>query len=96
MAARARYSFANNTIHQNVAEENYGISVRTAFDGRTARATTNKYDDESLERVVQASESLAKFNIPIPICCHAGRGRGCPRHTGLSQPLFCADCRAYA
>ena len=24
--------FANNTIHQNVAEENYTISVRTAFD----------------------------------------------------------------
>src|SRR5882724_6266865 len=58
--------FANNTIHQNVAEENYGISVRTAFDGRTARATTNKYDDESLERVVQASESLAKVQHPDP------------------------------
>src|SRR3989440_11657480 len=58
--------FANNAIHQNVAEENYGISVRTAFDGRTARATTNKYDDESLERVVQASESLAKVQHPDP------------------------------
>src|SRR5205809_3185535 len=23
--------FANNTIHQNVAEENYGVSVRTVF-----------------------------------------------------------------
>ncbi len=52
--------FANNTIHQNVAEENYVVSVRTAFGGRTARATTNKLDDESLKRVVQASESLAK------------------------------------
>ncbi|PYX03193.1 MAG: hypothetical protein DMG86_04415, partial [Acidobacteria bacterium] len=52
--------FANNTIHQNVAEENYVVSVRTAFDGRTARATTNKLDDESLKRVVAASEKLAK------------------------------------
>ena len=52
--------FANNTIHQNVAEENYVVSVRTAFGGRTARATTNKLDDDSLKRVVQASESLAK------------------------------------
>jgi PmbA protein len=56
--------FANNTIHQNVAEENYSISVRTAFGGRTARATTNKFDNESLRRVVQASESLAKVQHP--------------------------------
>src|SRR6266705_5779757 len=58
--------FANNTIHQNVAEENYVVSVRTAFDGRTARATTNKLDDESLKRVVQASEKLAKVQHPDP------------------------------
>jgi predicted Zn-dependent protease len=56
--------FANNTIHQNVAEESYTISVRTAFDGRTARATTNKFDDDSLKRVVQASEGLAKVQHP--------------------------------
>src|SRR5476651_1058026 len=52
--------FANNTIHQNVAEENHVVSVRTAFGGKTARATTNKLDDDSLMRVVKASESLAK------------------------------------
>jgi PmbA protein len=58
--------FANNIIHQNVAEENYLVSVRTVFGGRTARATTNKLDDESLKRVVQASESLAKVQHPDP------------------------------
>src|ERR1700688_4459369 len=58
--------FANNVIHQNVAEENYSVSVRTAFDGRTARATTNKLDDDSLKRVVQASESLARVQHPDP------------------------------
>src|SRR6266851_5281654 len=58
--------FANNTIHQKVAQESYSISVRTAFDGRTARATTNKFDNESLKRVVQASESLAKVPHPDP------------------------------
>jgi PmbA protein len=58
--------FANNTIHQNVAEENYGVSVRTVFAGRTARATTNKLDNESLKRVVQASETLAKVQHPDP------------------------------
>jgi PmbA protein len=56
--------FANNTIHQNVAEENYVVSVRTAFGGRTARSTTNKLDDESLQRVVQSSERLAKVQHP--------------------------------
>jgi len=56
--------FANNVIHQNVAEENYSLSVRTAFGGRTARATTNTFDNESLKRVVQASESLAKVQHP--------------------------------
>lgn len=56
--------FANNTIHQNVAEENYVVSVRTAFDKRTARATTNKFDDESLRRVVKASEDLAQVQHP--------------------------------
>jgi predicted Zn-dependent protease len=58
--------FANNTIHQNVAEENHTVSVRTVFSGRTARASTNKFDDESLRRVVAASESLAQVQHPDP------------------------------
>jgi PmbA protein len=56
--------FANNTIHQNVAEENYGVSVRTVFGGRTARATTNRFDDQSLKDVVRASEDLARVQEP--------------------------------
>src|SRR5258705_11847445 len=58
--------FANNVIHQNVAEENYGVSVRTVFGGRKARASTNKLDDESLQRVVRASEDFAKVQHPNP------------------------------
>jgi len=58
--------FANNTIHQNVAEENYTVSVRTAFGGRTARAFTNKFDDESLRQVVESSEKLSKVQHPDP------------------------------
>ena len=58
--------FANNTIHQNVAEENYVISVRAVFDGRTARATTNKLDDASLRRVVEQAEALARVQHPDP------------------------------
>ncbi|HZW94657.1 MAG TPA: TldD/PmbA family protein [Candidatus Eremiobacteraceae bacterium] len=58
--------FANNTIHQNVQEENHTISVRTVFAGRTARATTNKFDEDSLRRVVESSEALAKVQHPDP------------------------------
>jgi len=58
--------FANNTIHQNMAEENYGVSVRTVFGGRTARATTNKFDENSLKDVVRASESLARVQEADP------------------------------
>ncbi len=58
--------FANNTIHQNVAEQGYVLSVRTVFGGRTARATTNKFDPESLRRVVEESASLARQQKPDP------------------------------
>ena len=58
--------FANNVIHQNVAEQNHTVSVRTVFGGRTARAFTNKFDDESLRQVVRSSESLAKVQHPDP------------------------------
>ena len=56
--------FANNTIHQNVAEESNQISVRVSFGGRTARATTNKADEDSLRRVVQSAEALARVQQP--------------------------------
>ena len=58
--------FANNTIHQNVAEEETHISVRVSFGGRTARATTNKHDSESLLRVVQSAEALARVQNEDP------------------------------
>ncbi len=58
--------FANNVIHQNVAEENYGISVRSAFGQRTARATTNRLDEDSLKRVVKAAEDLTLVQHPDP------------------------------
>jgi predicted Zn-dependent protease len=58
--------FANNTIHQNVEEENSVVSIRTNFAGRTARATANQFDDESLRRAVVASENLARVQAPDP------------------------------
>jgi len=58
--------FANNTIHQNVEEENSIASIRTNLGGKTARSSANKFDDESLKRAVAASENLAKVQAPDP------------------------------
>src|SRR5882724_12652545 len=58
--------FANNTIHQNVAELNEVASIRVAFDGKTARATTNRFDDEGLKRAVQSAESIARVQESDP------------------------------
>src|SRR4051812_40934025 len=56
--------FANNTITQNVSEENYVLSVRVNLDGKTARATTNKFDDDSIRRVVESATALARVQEP--------------------------------
>jgi PmbA protein len=58
--------FANNTITQNVADETYDVSVRVAMDGKTARASTNKFDSVSLKNVVQQAEALARVQEPDP------------------------------
>jgi predicted Zn-dependent protease len=58
--------FANNTITQNVSEENYVLSLRVNLDGQTARATTNKFDDESLKRLVESATQLARVQEKDP------------------------------
>ena len=58
--------FANNAIHQNVAERSGQLSVRVQIDGRTARATTNRLDDVSIRQVVEESVSLTKLQEPDP------------------------------
>ena len=72
--------FANNTVTQNVADENYEVSVRVAFDHKTARATTNRLDDEGLKSVVEAAESLTRLQesdpdlLPMASAGEAGQG----------------------
>ncbi|MGA8499996.1 MAG: TldD/PmbA family protein [Candidatus Sulfotelmatobacter sp.] len=87
--------FANNAIHQNVADENHLVSVRTVFGGRTARASTNKFDDNSLRRVVESSEALAKVQhadpdlLPMPDSTEAiGSGSRSDRATKPPSRYF--------
>jgi predicted Zn-dependent protease len=58
--------FANNTIHQNVAEHTRHLSVRAIVDGRTARATTNRLDREGIERVVEEAIAIARLTERDP------------------------------
>lgn len=58
--------FANNAIHQNVAEHGVTTSVRTVVDGRTARATTNRLDEDSLRKAVESSLQLAHSQPKSP------------------------------
>jgi PmbA protein len=72
MTSDALTRFANNTIHQNVAEQVLNVSVRTVLNRRTARATTNKTDHDSLRRVVETAKTLARSQprnpdlLPMP------------------------------
>jgi PmbA protein len=64
--------FANNAIHQNVAEHGLTVSIRTVLDGRTARATTNRIDEDSLRATIEASLTLSHSQpknprlLPLP------------------------------
>ena len=86
--------FANNAIHQNVADENQMISVRTNFGGRTARATTNKLDEDSLRRVVESSENLAEVQqpdadlLPMPSANEHQRTPRKRSRDNSAEPLF--------
>jgi len=64
--------FANNTIHQNVAEHGLSVSIRTVVDGRTARVTTNRVDEDSLRAALENSLAMAASQpkdpqlLPLP------------------------------
>jgi PmbA protein len=59
--------FANNGIHQNVAEHRLTVSVRTVAEQRTARATTNRVDEDSLRAAIESSLSLAASQPKNPL-----------------------------
>ena len=58
--------FANNTIHQSVAERGRYISVRALIEGRTARANANRFDPDSIRRVTQDAIALTRLQAPDP------------------------------
>src|SRR3984893_8478344 len=59
--ANALTRFANNTIHQNVAERTGYLSVRALVDGRTARVNTNLLDADGIRRAVDQAITFARL-----------------------------------
>ncbi len=57
--AGALTRFANNAIHQNVAEHGLTVSIRTVAEGRTARATINRIDEDFFRAAIEVFFSLA-------------------------------------
>jgi predicted Zn-dependent protease len=58
--------FANNTIHQNVAEERRFASIRTLLGQRTARATTNRFDEASIVAAVAQALEITRAQSVDP------------------------------
>src|SRR5262245_7117218 len=56
--------FCNNAIHQNVAEQTASLSVRPVIDGRTARATTNRLNRDSIRDVVDRAIAITTLIEP--------------------------------
>jgi predicted Zn-dependent protease len=53
--------FAQNQVSTSGDVSNAGVSVTSAFGNRVASAQTNRFDDESLRKVVETSERLARL-----------------------------------
>lgn len=58
--------FANNIIHQNVAETNTAVTVRVALGRRLGTASTNDMTDAGLARVVECAAGLARLQPENP------------------------------
>ncbi len=58
--------FANNHIHQNVAESNHELRVRAVVGKKIGVATTNRLDEESLRRVAEQALEIARLQPENP------------------------------
>src|SRR6266496_4808544 len=58
--------FANNFIHQNVAESNHELRVRSIVGKRMGVATTNRLDDQSLQHVAEQALEIARLSPENP------------------------------
>ncbi|MCS7172731.1 MAG: TldD/PmbA family protein [Armatimonadetes bacterium] len=53
--------FANNTVHQNVAETNAAVAVRVAIGKRLGSAVTNQLHPEAVQQAITRAEAAARL-----------------------------------
>ncbi|HEU4829225.1 MAG TPA: TldD/PmbA family protein [Gemmatimonadales bacterium] len=53
--------YARNTVTTAGAQQNMSLSVASSFGKRTGSASTNEFDDASIERAIRRSEELARL-----------------------------------
>lgn len=58
--------FANSQIHQNVAHDGVYVQVRAVFGKKIGVASTNRLEKESLEKVVEKANLLARLQNDDP------------------------------
>jgi len=58
--------FANNVIHQNVAEVNTEIAVRVVLGKRVGAAVTNRLTEEALGQAIEEAVALARLQPENP------------------------------
>jgi predicted Zn-dependent protease len=75
--------FANNTIHQNVAERNVSILVRCHADHRVGTSVTNRLDERGLDEVVEKARTNARSSAADP------------NYIGLAEPASYAHVDSF-
>ena len=58
--------FANSYIHQNVAESNVELRVRTVFGKRIGVSSTNNLAEEAVRRAVDEASRIARLQPENP------------------------------
>ena len=66
VGASALTRFANGHIHQNTSEDKRGVRLTVALDGRVARATTTRTDDDGLAALVDRALAAAALRPADP------------------------------
>ncbi len=64
--ASALTRFANGRIHQNVSEDTVSVRLTVALDGRVARASTTRTDEDGLAGLVQRALTAAALRPADP------------------------------
>ncbi|MCS6801532.1 MAG: TldD/PmbA family protein [Chloroflexota bacterium] len=88
--------FANNSIHQNVAERNVEFTVRAVVGRRLGVATGNDLSPGGIRRVVERASILAQHSPELPDFQSLPRPQPLPSNDGWSETTAASSPEARA